>query len=374
MTLTSSFRLFRLACAALLASTSVSLQARILVESHPDQKDAPSGLFRREFDASGIKGDEHLVLLVAASDGAVISLNGKEVGRVNMPSGALDAHAQALAADAKKQGLFVRLKVPDGSLKPGAMNVLEADVRSAAGPHVACDLVLKTLPGSEPAPPPVGEARRVLEEFRRDNYIPPGTRLPDGYFDGGRHMKLDAADHATSGREILMVDRPHDPELTKELAYARTLREMPPLERARKLCLFVADMSTPPGGLKVLEPTVTELEHEFVNKPLRIGDMVDQSHAGVCRHRSLLFKLLADEAGLKTALVRGNYVHLHAGGSGPHAWNEIQLEDGRRYLVDSMLHPKDPFPEITSPGVTSLEVSRRYVKEDKTPFYKPARS
>jgi len=183
-------------------------------------------------------------------------------------------------------------------------------------------------------------------------------------------MALDTQDHATSGREILVVDRPHDAELEKELAYARSLRELPAVERAHKLSLYIDEISTPPGGRKVLGPTIDELEHEFTNKPLRIGDVVDQSHAGVCRHRSLLFKLMADEAGLKSALVRGNYVHLHAGGSAPHAWNEIQLDDGRRFLVDTTLHPRENFPEITSPQTTPIEIARRYVRVDKTPYYK----
>jgi hypothetical protein len=68
-------------------------------------------------------------------------------------------------------------------------------------------------------------------------------------------------------------------------------------------------------------------------------------------------------------LARGNYMHLHAGGSGPHAWNELQLDDGRRFLIDTTLHPKSDFPEITTPEVTNPEVAKRYVKVDGTPYY-----
>jgi hypothetical protein len=230
---------------------------------------------------------------------------------------------------------------------------------------------VKTLPTLQAQPAPDEGAKKVLEEFRRDSYIPAGTLIPDGYIDGGHGMRLDAEDHARSGREILLVDRPLDPELEKDLAFARTLTALPPLKRAHKLALYVDQLSTPPGGRNVLGDTVTQLETEFKNQLLCIGDVLDQCHAGVCRHRSLLFKILADEAGLKTALVRGNY--FHAGKGDAHAWNEILLDEGRRFLVDSTLHPKDEFPEITSPEVTSATIARHYVKLDNTPYYKSSK-
>ncbi len=106
--------------------------------------------------------------------------------------------------------------------------------------------------------------------------------------------------------------------------------------------------------------TADELEGEFRNKPVLIGDWVDQAQAGECRHRALLFKILADEAGLDVALVRGNY----AGGSPPgHAWNEASLGDGRRVIVDVMHDGARPrCLEVTAP-----EVIERYLKECRHP-------
>ncbi len=364
-----------------LAAFPIALPARTLIEAGSGaaseakaagSEKAVSARFRREFDAAGLEPGERLVISVCASDGEVVYLNGREIGRVNMPEGPVDAKTLALAPlDEKKKGLFERLRVPPDAVRPGVKNVIEAEVHSATaeGARLTFDLALKTLPADQPMPPPNDQAKQALETFRQKSYLAPGTPIPDGYFDGGRHMKLDTEDNATSGREILLVDRAHDPELARDLEFARSLRDLPPLERTRKLSLYVDQVMTPPGGAPLLEATMKELEHEYVNKPLRIGDVRDQYHAGVCRHRSLFFKVLADEAGLKAALVRGNYVHLHAGGSGPHAWNEVQLDDGRRFLVDTMLHPKSDFPEITRPDVTSAEVAKRYVKVDGTPYY-----
>jgi transglutaminase-like putative cysteine protease len=164
------------------------------------------------------------------------------------------------------------------------------------------------------------------------------------------------------------VDRIDDAELADDLAFARSaeLRSLPPLERAQRLADRIQRKTTPRGGARWVTATVMQLEAEFCNKPILIGDWVDQCQAGVCRHRSLLFKILADEAGLKAALVRGNYAGGDDSGRGaPHAWNEIVLDDGRRLLVDLMLGGgRQDLPEVTSPAV-----ARHYLRVDNTPWY-----
>lgn len=54
----------------------------------------------------------------------------------------------------------------------------------------------------------------------------------------------------------------------------------------------------------------------------------------MCRHRSLLFKVLGDEAGLEVSLVRGN---MRSGnGFGGHAWNEVRFSSGETSIMDVM--------------------------------------
>ena len=110
--------------------------------------------------------------------------------------------------------------------------------------------------------------------------------------------------------------------------------------------------------------TTEQLEREFKNHSVLIGDWIDQGHAGVCRHRSLLFKILADEAGLNAALVRGNYAE-RGSPAIPHAWNEVFLGDGRRVLIDVSLEGSQPrFLDVGTP-----EVIEHYLKVDNKPWY-----
>jgi hypothetical protein len=188
--------------------------------------------------------------------------------------------------------------------------------------------------------------------------------IPDGYIDGGRGMRLDATRHATWDREILCVDRARNAALADALSFARALRDLPPFERVERIAARIHQQITPPGEMRCVGRSTEQLETEYKNRPILIGDRVDQAEAGVCRHRALLFKLLADEAGLGVALVRGNYGSRGQPGMA-HAWNELVLGDGRRVLLDVTLNGGKPMlPEIRTP-----DVIEHYLKVDDTPWY-----
>ena len=326
--------------------------------------------FRHTFDQPELKPGERLAIVFCVDDGAAFHLNGREFGRANMPDGWLDMNTLApRAIDVGDEGFYLRMSVPTSWLRPGR-NVLAVEVHqcSPRSHDIFFDLALKTMPPDALTPVVRAPALDVVEAFHRRHYLGSGVRIPDGYEDGGREMRLDAEGHATSRREILRVDRIDDAELADDLVFARSaeLRSLPPLERAQRLADRIHRKTTPPGGARWVTATVMQLEAEFCNKPILIGDWVDQCQAGVCRHRSLLFKILADEAGLKAALVRGNYAGGDDSGRGaPHAWNEIVLDDGRCLLVDLMLGGgRQDLPEVTSPAV-----ARHYLRVDNTPWY-----
>ena len=54
----------------------------------------------------------------------------------------------------------------------------------------------------------------------------------------------------------------------------------------------------------------------------------NEPHLTVCEGYSEAFKLICDREGIPCLVVVGN------GGGGPHAWNYVQMEDGRWYVID----------------------------------------
>jgi hypothetical protein len=89
----------------------------------------------------------------------------------------------------------------------------------------------------------------------------------------------------------------------------------------------------------------------------------DVSH-GTSRHRSLLFKFLADHLGIPSILVKHNLMS--------HYYNRIALH-GRLYLVD-VLHSNSIFEEGTEPALRYLNtnaVSYESYALDPPPFRQP---
>ncbi|MCE9548201.1 MAG: transglutaminase domain-containing protein [Planctomycetia bacterium] len=247
--------------------------------------------------------------------------------------------------------------------KPAA--TAPAAMAPAAAPAPAPD----APPAPSTRPPQIGAAGRpAVMAYRMQNYVSPELTIGDGYVDGGHGMKIHADSHVTSSREVLTVDRTRDTELQKQIAYARSeeLKKLNPLDRATNLARYVARLYTPPQGRKHLEEMCGVLETTHRNHEVLIGDVPKITKgAGVCRHRSLTYKILAEEAGLKVSLVRGRYGK-SADKAGYHAWNELFLEDGKVLIVDTTNPPPGfQFPDRKSP------LAARYFKGDRQPQYPP---
>jgi serine/threonine protein phosphatase 1 len=158
-----------------------------------------------------------------------------------------------------------------------------------------------------------------------------------GYRDGGRSTGFDGAGNAlTPYREVMIVEDPAiDPPLQQVITQARDLvRGLSEYKAIDTLADFVADT------LKINDDAENEKiladvdgSGELRGQKITLGQMITAG-TGVCRHRSLLFKVLADDLGIATALVRGNYDSPQ--GSGGHAWNEVVTSSGERLVVDVM--------------------------------------
>ncbi|QQG35432.1 MAG: hypothetical protein HYS17_07745 [Micavibrio aeruginosavorus] len=178
------------------------------------------------------------------------------------------------------------------------------------------------------------EFLKQSERFNQEHRVGEGERIAYGFMDGGRQLKFDENGNPASRptREILVVKSPdQDPVLKQAIEVAkRDMSQMRTVEDKAKYLTSYTDrlMKDYYGTPKALDRIAGGAS---VGKEVSLGQMIEAG-VGQCRHRALLFKVLADETGVPCALVRGRYVDGDV--QGPHAWNEVKLEDGKRLLVD----------------------------------------
>jgi len=79
--------------------------------------------FRHEFSASALDGTEALTLSLLRDDGAVVYLNGEELGRTNLPAGPVNYNTLAVSASEQT----IEIDVPAELLVPG-VNLLAVEV------------------------------------------------------------------------------------------------------------------------------------------------------------------------------------------------------------------------------------------------------
>jgi hypothetical protein len=161
-------------------------------------------------------------------------------------------------------------------------------------------------------------------------------KVMDGYKDGGRAANFDMLGRLRNvSREVIVVDRSKDIELQRmiQVAHEVQARYGNGLRCAFELAKVVHHRMHHPNAVEIVS---RDLDSRRGQEILLGSISIDNRLAGVCRHRSLLFQVLAGEIGLKSALVRGNYSH--GAVSGGHAWNEFD-ENGKRYVIDIMNPP-----------------------------------
>ena len=177
-------------------------------------------------------------------------------------------------------------------------------------------------------------------KFNREHRVPENEKISYGYKDGGRGMRLDEDGKPINSpsREILVVKSPDEDEVLRA-AIDRAKSKIDLIDniedKARHLSQFVAK-AMPQNNPILNDQIMDEISGgSHVGKEISLGQLI-QEGTGVCRHRSLLFKTIADEVGIPSALVRGNFRYQDGLGGGGHAWNEVIDQDGRRILVDVM--------------------------------------
>jgi len=183
--------------------------------------------------------------------------------------------------------------------------------------------------------------------YLRRGYLDYDEKMPDGFYDGGHSMGFELDDEerlslsCTSSREVLLVDSNNDPALAFKLEVARQFIEDANTVQA-KVQMLAVFVSNSLGGSQMIQGGgkrwLLELTHgDIEQRKMRAknsGDIVMLGHLnyGVCRHRAIMFKYLADRLGIPSRLVRGQQYGVW------HVWNVVQL-GSKNYVVDVMQQP-----------------------------------
>ncbi len=216
-----------------------------------------------------------------------------------------------------------------------------------------------------PAKPPALEKHvEQAIRFNNESRLPETEKIAYGYKDGGRQAQYGDEMKTVIGtrtRESIEVKSPdQDPTLKKAIDFAKVkMAGMTATEqKAKFLSQYVGELLHNGGDFNSHEARLKTIpDNENGKGRVSLGQLIE-AEVGVCRHRSLLFKVLADETGVPTALVRGQFQGPRE--SGAHAWNEVLLENGKKLLVDAthgkVMHMDDDY-------------ARQYQHLNKKPMY-----
>lgn len=168
--------------------------------------------------------------------------------------------------------------------------------------------------------------------------IPESEKFTDGFRYHGPNAKFDATGKDISpfkngGQEITIIDKTQDKKLAQAIKTFESRisgKNLTEEEKINELLKYVDEIFSVKKSGRETEAFVNNMHSSVLNtKEVMLGEVMN-SGAGMCRHRSLLTKVIGDEIGLKTAIVQGHY------GGGGHAWNEITTKNGEKILLDAM--------------------------------------
>ena len=108
--------------------------------------------YRRSFSVSDPSAYSALTVRLQRDDGGVVYLNGTEVFRSNMPSGAIDFQTEA-ASSVRDEDAFVEASVDAGLLRAGT-NVVAVEIHQhgTRSSDTSFDLELLAKSAASPAP------------------------------------------------------------------------------------------------------------------------------------------------------------------------------------------------------------------------------
>ncbi len=186
-----------------------------------------------------------------------------------------------------------------------------------------------TLPCSKQG---IEQSNKLAKDLITEN-----ERLIDGYRYSGPLASFDDCGRNISRfkhgkQEIVVLDRTLDDTLVKTInAFKNRIngKNLTDEQKVDELMKFVDEVFSVSKSGSQTQKYVENIMKEITKQvEVLLGDIIN-SGAGMCRHRALLTKVLADETKIKCRMVHGYY------NGGSHAWNEI-ITKGDTYLFDAM--------------------------------------
>lgn len=174
------------------------------------------------------------------------------------------------------------------------------------------------------------KAIKISNKYAKTDCLMEYDKVIDGFRDGGSRAVFDKSGNCISeNSKVVIVDRGADVYLSSVINYVKekTL-QMSENKKMKFLYNFISDISgnTPKKSVYPLE-----IAHSTAEKDQLIGKIFENECA-LCDHKAIMYKILADETGLQTRLIRGKWVGTD--GLSKHVWNEVKLKDNKNYLVD----------------------------------------
>ena len=171
---------------------------------------------------------------------------------------------------------------------------------------------------------------KLSNEYAVSNFLTENEKIINGFRDGGHNAEFTKYGDIISGnREVITIDKYKDGYLRNAIAYVKHNTEgMAENDKVKFVYNVIREIS---GDFKKSDLRSEYLAKQEKGKEVPIGKIFENECA-TCRHKGIMFKLLAEEAGLNVRLLRGLAFDL--GGFGRHVWNEVKLKDGKKLLID----------------------------------------
>ena len=198
--------------------------------------------------------------------------------------------------------------------------------------------------------------------YKDKNYIYYNEKIVDGFRDGGRGATYDRFGKILyADREVITIDREVDQYLANAIKYVK--RETQNMNEEQKLKFIYKTILDISGDAVKSVSKSEKMARANQGNEVLLGD-VFAAGAACCRHKGLMFKILADEVGLKAKVVRG--IAVDAFGQGGHVWNEIRLSNGKKFVVDTQNNHLIDLS--TAKGAKNL-ILKGYYTADGQPVY-----